>query len=143
ALAEAAQANPETALFRLFDALPALGLLLAAMATIVVLIFFVTSGDSAIMVLGTLSGDGRQDPGSLPKLLWGTLVAGIAIALLYSGGLQALQTATIVFALPFTIVILLLVLALWRGLREDWAESQRKERELRRKLREIASRLQP
>jgi glycine betaine transporter len=50
------------------------------------------------------------------------------------------QTATIVFALPFTFVIVLMVLSLWRAIREDWVEEQRKERQMRLRLRELMSR---
>lgn len=62
---------------------------------------------------------------------------GIAVSLLLAGGLQALQTATILFALPFALVIVLMVVALWRALREDWREEARRERELRRRMREL------
>ncbi|WP_082536325.1 MULTISPECIES: BCCT family transporter [unclassified Roseateles] len=136
-LASAARADPSTAMFALFDALPG-GTLLAVVATLLVLVFFVTSGDSAVLVLGMMSTRGNPNPAARVKLLWGLLVAGVAAALLLSGGLKAVQTATIVFALPFTAVIGLLVLALWRGVREDWQASQREERRLRRRLRELA-----
>ena len=53
------------------------------------------------------------------------------------GGVKAVQTATIVFALPFTGVILLLAIALWRGVRDDWNEEQRRERALRKRMREM------
>ena len=53
------------------------------------------------------------------------------------GGVQAVQTATIVFALPFAGVILLLAIALWRGVRNDWNEEQRRERTLRKRMREM------
>jgi glycine betaine transporter len=57
--------------------------------------------------------------------------------LLLAGGLQAVQTATIAFALPFLGVILLMSIALWRGVREDWKEEQRRERELRQRMRQM------
>lgn len=68
------------------------------------------------------------------------LIAGIAISLLLAGGIDAVQTATILFALPFALVIVLMVIALWRALREDWQVEARREREIRRKMREMASR---
>lgn len=54
-----------------------------------------------------------------------------------AGSIAAAQTATIVFALPFTGVILLLAIALWRGVRDDWNEEQRRERTLRKRMREM------
>jgi glycine betaine transporter len=73
-------------------------------------------------------------------VIWGALVAGIAISLLLAGGLKAVQTATILFALPFAFVIVLMVISLWRGLREDWLEEARRERELKRRMRELVVR---
>ncbi len=74
------------------------------------------------------------------KVVWGLLVAGIAASLLLAGGVKAVQTATIVFALPFTLVIVLMVLALWRAVREDWLLGQAEERRLRQRLRDLAAR---
>jgi glycine betaine transporter len=47
------------------------------------------------------------------------------------------QTATIVFALPFTLVIVLMTIALFRAVREDWTEEDRREKALRRRLRQM------
>lgn len=135
-IAAAVKADVSTALFTMFDALPA-GTLMSAVATLLVLVFFVTSGDSAVLVLGMMSSGGDENPSARVKIAWGLLVAGIAISLLLAGGLKAVQTATIVFALPFTAVILLMALSLWRGLREDQAAEQRRERALRRRMREM------
>lgn len=135
-LAEAVKADVATALFTMFDAMP-FGGIMSMVATLLVLVFFVTTGDSAVLVLGMMSTRGNPDPPARVKLVWGVLVAGIAVSLLLAGGLQALQTATILFALPFALVIVLMVVALWRALREDWREEARRERELRRRMREL------
>jgi glycine betaine transporter len=135
-LAAAVKADVATALFTMFGAMP-FGGVMSVVATLLVLVFFVTSGDSAVLVLGMMSTRGNPDPPGRVKLVWGILIAGIAISLLMAGGLQALQTATILFALPFALVIVLMVIALWRALREDWREEARRERELRRRMREI------
>ncbi|MBX3608805.1 MAG: BCCT family transporter [Hydrogenophaga sp.] len=135
-IAEAVSADVSTALFALFDVLP-MSALLAGVATVLVLVFFVTSGDSAVLVLGMMSTQGNQNPPPRVKIVWGVLVAGIAISLLLAGGLKAVQTATIVFALPFTVVIVLMAVALWRGVREDWNEEQRQERAVRRRMRTL------
>ncbi len=135
-IAEAVKADVSTALFAMFDQLP-LGALMSGIATILVVVFFVTSGDSAVLVLGMMSTGGNENPSARVKIAWGLLVAGIAASLLLAGGLQSVQTATIVFALPFTVVIVLMAVALWRGLREDYDEEQRRERALRRRMREM------
>ena len=51
-----------------------------------------------------------------------------------------MQTATILVALPFAMVIVLMVIALWRALREDWIAESRKEKEMRRRVREMVAR---
>ncbi|MFJ7566921.1 BCCT family transporter [Herminiimonas sp. NPDC097707] len=137
-IVDAVKADVSTALFTMFSAMP-LGMLMSIVATLLVFVFFVTSGDSATLVLGIMSTGGNPDPSAKIKMVWGALVAGIAISLLLAGGLKAIQTATILFALPFTLVILLMVVSLWRAIREDWDEEQRQERELRRRIREITS----
>jgi glycine betaine transporter len=135
-IAEAAANDASTALFAMFDAMP-LGVLMSVVATVLVFVFFITSGDSATLVLGMMSTGGNPDPSARVKTMWGLLIAGIAISLLLAGGLQAVRTATIAFALPFLGVILLMSIALWRGVREDWKEEQRRERELRQRMRQM------
>ena len=71
------------------------------------------------------------------KIVWGLLVSGIAISLLLAGGVKAVQTATIVFALPFTLVIVLMAVALWRGVRADWSDEQRRDKALRRRMKSL------
>lgn len=138
-LSEAVKADVATALFALFDAMP-FGQLMSVVATLLVVVFFVTSGDSAVLVLGMMSRGGDPNPPARTKIIWGVLVAGIAISLLLAGGIDAVQTATILFALPFALVIVLMVIALWRALREDWLVEARREREIRRRMREMATR---
>ncbi len=120
----------------MFNALP-WGAVMSFVATVLVLVFFVTSGDSATLVLGMMSTGGNENPSARVKITWGVLVSGIAISLLLAGGVKAVQTATIVFALPFTAVILLMALALWRGVKADWEADDRRDRALRRRMREM------
>ena len=137
-IAAAVKSDVATALFTMFGAMP-FGTAMAFVATLLVLVFFVTSGDSAVLVLGMMSTGGNPNPPARIKIIWGALVAGIAISLLLAGGLKAVQTATIVFALPFALVIVLMVLSLWRAMREDWIEQNQREREMRRRLREMVA----
>lgn len=137
-LSAAVKADLATALFAMFGAMP-FGQIMSVVATLLVVVFFVTSGDSAVLVLGMMSQGGNPNPNARTKLIWGVLIAGIAISLLLAGGINAVQTATILFALPFALVIVLMVIALWRALREDWQEEARRERALRRRMREMAA----
>ncbi|MGE0874071.1 MAG: BCCT family transporter [Burkholderiales bacterium] len=136
-LAAAAQADASTAIFRLFEALP-FSTVLSIAATLLVLIFFVTSADSATVVLSILSSRGDPNPGMRLRLVWGALVSLVAVSLLLAGGLKGIQTAAIVAALPFAIVIVLLCVSLYRALAREWRERDRAERALRRRMRDSA-----
>jgi len=92
---------------------------------------------SATLVLAMMSSGGKQNPPTRVKLLWGILVAGIAISLLLAGGIKALQTATIVFALPLAFVIPLMAWCLWRAVREDWQIVVAWEKTLRRRMEKL------
>jgi glycine betaine transporter len=127
-----------TTMFVMFNALPG-STVLSIVATVLVFVFFVTSGDSATLVLGTMSTGGDPDPKAKVKIIWGVLVSGIAMSLLLAGGINALQAATIVFALPFSVVIILMCIALVIAVREDWREEDARERKLHRRLREWVS----
>lgn len=135
-LAEAVGADVSTALFALFNAMP-LGGLMSVVATVLVLVFFVTSGDSATLVLAMMSSGGNPDPSNRIKVMWGALVSAIALSLLFAGGLKAVQTATIVFALPFSIVLVLMAVSVTWAIHNDWQADQRREKELRKKMREL------
>ena len=108
--------------------------LTSILATILILVFFITSGDSATLVLATMSTDGDVNPKNRTKIIWGVLVSGIALVLLMAGGLKAVQTATIVFALPFSLVLVLMAIALVRAIRQDWQAHEVRERQLRKKM---------
>ena len=135
-LHEAVKSNVATTLFVMFQGMP-LTTLLSVAATLLVMVFFITSGDSATLVLGTMSTGGKANPPARVKVIWGVLIAGIAISLLLAGGLQAVQTATIVFALPFTLVLLVLAVSVTLAIREDWQAQEAQDKALRRKMREL------
>ncbi|MFG2616105.1 BCCT family transporter [Streptomyces sp. NPDC048507] len=108
----------EASLFAMLDALP-LGTVTSWVAMILVMTYFVTSADSASLVMGSLTSRGSLNPPTWLVVTWGVLMAAVAAVLLVAGGLQSLQTATILVALPFVIVMLVLCWALVTELRED------------------------
>ena len=95
------------ALFQLFQHLPGT-MVLTIGALILIAIFFVTSADSGAFVMGMLATGGNPEPSRPVKALFTFVTAILAIALLIAGGLVALQTAAIIIALPFSIVMLLI-----------------------------------
>ncbi|MEV7416299.1 BCCT family transporter [Streptomyces sp. NPDC089919] len=117
-LAARVKDGPEASLFAMLDALP-LGTVTSYLAMILVMTYFVTSADSASLVMGSLTSRGSLHPPTWLVVTWGVLMAAVAAVLLVAGGLKSLQTATILVALPFVIVMLLLCWALVKELRED------------------------
>ncbi len=117
-MAAAIAEGPESALFAMLDALP-IGTVTSWIAMILVMTYFVTSADSASLVMGSLTSRGALHPKTWLVVVWGVLMAAVAAVLLVAGGLGSLQSATILVALPFVIVMLALCWALLKELRED------------------------
>ncbi|NMO18723.1 BCCT family transporter [Pyxidicoccus fallax] len=115
------------ALFQMLERLP-LGGLLAALATLLIITFFITSADSATFVLGMLSSNGRLNPSSRVKVLWGVLQSAIAAVLLLSGGLKGLQTASIITAAPFAVIMVLMCISVRRALLDEERAMHRTQR---------------
>jgi glycine betaine transporter len=90
--------------------------------------FFITSADSATYVITLYSTGGHpsSNTGARHRLIifWGLMLGGLAVVLIYSGGLKALQTASIVGAFPFIFVMYLLLVTVVRALIRDYRESQ-------------------
>ncbi len=114
----------ETVLFTLFDSMP-LPLLLSCIALVLLMIFFVTSADSAVLVLASMSTDEAGDPPLKRKLAWGIAVALIAAALLLAGGLDALQGMITIAALPFALLMVLVMVSLYRVLDQEYTRERR------------------
>jgi len=93
--------------------------LLSGLALILITVFFITSADSATFVISMLVSKGDLEPGNKIKIMWGVIQGGIAIILLVSGGLIALQTASIVAAFPFMLVMILMAYSLVKALRQE------------------------
>ncbi|MBK5995776.1 BCCT family transporter [Streptomyces sp. MBT58] len=117
-MAEKAKEGTEATLFAMLDALP-LSTMTAWVAMILIMMYFVTSADSASLVMGSLTSRGALHPRRWLVVTWGLLMAAVAAALLVAGGLESLQSATILVALPFVVVMLFLCWSLLRELRTD------------------------
>jgi glycine betaine transporter len=135
-IVKAVQTDISTALFLTLEQLP-WGTILAFVALILIFTFFITSADSATFVLGMLSADGNLDPSNRVKITWGILQSMIAVVLLLSGGLEGLQTASIVAALPFAVIMVLMCFSLLRALHEEERLAKKARRELKKKLEQL------
>ncbi|MDY6490357.1 BCCT family transporter [Acinetobacter faecalis] len=116
-LLDAVQRDSSVALFEFLNNLP-LNSVTSVIATLLVMLFFVTSADSGSLVIDYLTAKNENSP-TWQRLFWTVLIALLAIILLLVGGLEALQSATIMSALPFTIIMLLICWGLIKALHLD------------------------
>ena len=110
----------ETAFFQVFEHY-SLGTLLSGVAVLLLTTFFITSANSATFVMGMFSEGGDLNPGTPKKIIWGLVTAGLAAVLLLAGGLDALQTGSIVAAFPFAFVMIAAMVSLGKALKGDKA----------------------
>ena len=97
----------EGALFSMLGNLPG-GSVLTIGAIVLIAVFFITSADSGSLVMGMIASGGQVEPRKWIRVFFACVTSLLAIALLLSGGLEALKTAAIIIALPFSIVMLLI-----------------------------------
>jgi BCCT family betaine/carnitine transporter len=108
-------------MFQMLDNLP-LTEISSFIAIVLVLVFFVTSSDSGSLVIDSITAGGKIDSPIPQRIFWASMEGAIAIALLYGGGkeaLSALQAGAIATGLPFTLVLLVMCISLYKGLKEE------------------------
>jgi len=112
---------PEAQLFSLLDQFP-LATVMSILVMLLVAIFFVSGADAASIVMGTLSQNGAIEPRRPVVIFWGVATGGVAAVMLLVGGenaLNGLKNITIVSAVPFVVVMVLLCYAFARELARD------------------------
>lgn len=107
-----------SAIFATLEHLPLTGVM-SFLAIVLIFTFLITSADSATYILASMTTRGSLFPPLVVKFIWGFLMTAIAAVLLYAGGLEALQSASLVSALPFTLLLLLLIFSLSKLLRRE------------------------
>jgi len=110
--------SPELSLFGMLADLPLAGIT-STLAIVLVVVFFVTSSDSGSLVIDTITAGGKVDAPVPQRIFWATFEGAVAIVLLLGGGLAALQAMVISTGLPFTIVLLLLCVSIFKGLQGE------------------------
>ncbi|MGR3432914.1 MULTISPECIES: BCCT family transporter [Roseobacteraceae] len=106
-------------LFAMLDAMP-LTAITSFVGIVLVIVFFVTSSDSGSLVIDTITSGGKVDAPVPQRVFWCLFEGVVAIVLLLSaGGLKSLQSMVISTGLPFTVVLLVMCVAIWRGLASE------------------------
>lgn len=107
---------------------PALAKLMSVVIVILLLTYLVTSADSAVLIINTIAAAGDESPkGKVHIITWGVILTLVIGGLLLAGGLDAINTAMIIGALPFSFVMVLMTIALVKALVRDGMRSRAEE----------------
>lgn len=117
-LIEAVKADYGSAIFKLIEYYP-LTKPVTMLIVVMIMLWFVTSSDSASFVIDMLTSGGDTNPPKIQRLFWALSQGVIAAVLLVAGGLSALQAVAIIAGFPFAIVVFVMMYCLWRGLTRD------------------------
>ena len=117
-IVEAVNADVSTALFVMFKYFP-FTQILSLVGIVLVTVFFVTSSDSGSLVVDHLTSGGKLDSPVTQRVFWAVMEGVVASVLLIGGGLTTLQTAAVCTGLPFTVILLLIIYALYIGFTQE------------------------
>jgi len=118
---ESVMLSPEGGFYDLLSRYPAFAVI-AALATITALLFYVTTADSAALVMANLSSNLRnpaEDGRGGLRIFWALSTGALTVAMLLVGGIGALQNATVIMGLPFAFVVILVMIGLYKALRVE------------------------
>lgn len=124
ALATAVETDVTSALFKFFDYFP-MSSFLSVLAMVLVLVFFITSANSAVYVLGMISENGNLNPTHMTKIIWGVVIAAISVVLIMTGGLAGLQSALVATAVPLAVLMVVMCYSTIKGLKEELILTQK------------------
>src|SRR5690554_1209438 len=114
-LIDQVQDDHAIALFKMLEHLP-LTAIISFIAVTLIVVFFITSADSGSLVIDSLAAGGAEDTPVWQRIFWAGSQGTVAAVLLLAGGLQALQSMTVASALPFTVIIIIAAIGMWRAL---------------------------
>ncbi|PYG32579.1 BCCT family transporter [Pelagimonas varians] len=115
-------AGQQNQLFAMLDIMlsPALGWIMAVIVVVLLLTYLVTTADSAILIVNTINAAGAEKPSGRPHILfWGAALSLVVGGLLIAGGVGAIQSAMVIGALPFSLVMVLMCIALVKAIIKD------------------------
>jgi len=120
-IVDAVNSDLTTALFVTIEALDigVAGTIMAAVATVMIITWFITSSDSGTLVISTILAEGHSNPPTKVRVFWGLSEGAVAAVLLFAGGLKALQAASITAALPFSIIMVFMLYGFIRSSTQD------------------------
>lgn len=123
ALASAITNDVSIALFKFLEYFP-FSSITAIFVVVLVAIFFITSSDSGSLVVDTIASGGNTQNPVWQRAFWASSQGVVAIAMLLAGGFEALQSASIVIALPFVVVLLIACWGIYKALNLEYIRSE-------------------
>lgn len=124
-LATAVGENASTALYVFFEKFP-FAIVLKVLGLILICSFIITSADSGALVVDSITSGGSKKTPAIQRIIWASLAGLIAAALLTGGGLGTLQAAVTISGLPFAVLLLLMCVSLYMGVKEDFQVGERR-----------------
>lgn len=102
--------------------------IMSFLIVVLLLTYLVTSADSAVLVVNTISAGGSSESaGKAHIIIWGLILTAVIASLLLAGGLNAIQSAMIVGAIPFSFMMILMGISLIKALYRDGLRNQEGE----------------
>ena len=126
----AVENNVSTALYVTIDRLDLglLGTVVSGLLIVLIGTFLITSANAGTLVVNTILSGGDSNPPTLHRIIWGIFLGGLTATLLVLGGLQTLQSAVIAAAVPFSIIVVMMVVGLVKALDEERYSARAGER---------------
>ncbi|MEO0358509.1 MAG: BCCT family transporter, partial [Pseudomonadota bacterium] len=94
--------------------------MMSVLIVVLLMTYLVTSADSAVLIVNTINAAGDEGPKARPHILfWGAALGAVVAALLLVGGISAIQTALVIGALPFSVVMVLMCVSLLKAIYRD------------------------
>ncbi|MGC2941741.1 MULTISPECIES: choline BCCT transporter BetT [unclassified Brevibacterium] len=124
--AKTAIASPEQGWYDLLEMFPGATFLIG-LATLSGLLFYLTSANSGAMVMSNFSSsipNPEEDGAKWLRIFWALVTAVLTIAMLVAGGVTTMEYATLIFALPVTIISYLVMASFSKVLRMERAERE-------------------
>lgn len=129
---DSAMNNPGSAIYLFLEQFP-WSSVTTIVVTVLAIIFFITSGDSGSLVLSNFASTLQHVDHDAPvwmRILWAAMIGILTVALLFADGLTALQSTTVIMGLPFSIVLLLMMVGLFKALRVEVMKEDARSRSL-------------
>lgn len=126
AFADLAVESPEQGWYALLSMFPG-AMFLIGLATLSGLLFYLTSANSGAMVMSNFSAsipDPAHDGPKWLRIFWSLITAVLTVAMLLAGGVTTMEYATLIFALPVTIIAYLVMASFYKVLRMERAERE-------------------